>query len=205
MTITLQETNRTRVNHEIRMLGQRLTTVESDAVQFYRSTRDGLQIYRLNAANVGADVNTVQSIFGVGCTLTASTVYEFSMVFTLLKTAGVNSHTIAIGFGGTATITNILYESLHTATPATAASAAANIRFNNTVASTVTTTALATAALNANFVIRGTVSINAGGTFIPQYTLSAAPGGAYSTQGGSMMSIYPIGASGAAVNVGTWA
>jgi len=205
MTITLQETNRTRVNHEIRMLGQRLTTVESDAVQFYRSTRDGLQIYRLNAAVTGVDGTSAQSVFGVGCTLTASTVYDFMIVFTLQKTAGVNSHTIAFGFGGTATATNILYESIHTATPATAASAAANIRVTVSNAATVTTTALATAALNANFLIRGTVSINAGGTFIPQYTLSAAPGGAYDTRAGSYMTIVPIGAAGAAVNVGTWA
>ena len=45
----------------------------------------------------------------------------------------------------------------------------------------------------------------AGGTFIPQYTLSAAPGGAYSTAAGSYISINPLSASGAATNVGTWA
>jgi hypothetical protein len=50
----------------------------------------------------------------------------------------------------------------------------------------------------------GTVSINAGGTFIPQYTLSAAPGGAYSTASGSYIRINPLSASGAATNVGTW-
>jgi len=53
--------------------------------------------------------------------------------------------------------------------------------------------------------MKGTVSINAGGTFIPQYTLSAAPGGAYSTVAGSFIRIAPIGASGSAINVGTWA
>ena len=55
------------------------------------------------------------------------------------------------------------------------------------------------------FVVKGVVSINAGGTFIPQYTLSAAPGGAYTMQIGGYMKINPIGASGANTNVGVWA
>ena len=49
------------------------------------------------------------------------------------------------------------------------------------------------------------LSVNAGGTFIPQYSLSAAPGGAYTSQPGSYFLIYPVGASGANVSVGTWA
>jgi hypothetical protein len=55
------------------------------------------------------------------------------------------------------------------------------------------------------FVVKGVVSINAGGTFIPQYTLSAAPGGAYSTAAGSYIRINPLSASGANTSVGTWA
>ena len=53
--------------------------------------------------------------------------------------------------------------------------------------------------------ISGVISVNAGGTFIPQYTLSAAPGGAYTTAANSYFLIYPIGASGANTSVGTWA
>ena len=53
--------------------------------------------------------------------------------------------------------------------------------------------------------IRGTVSIATGGTFIPQYSLSAAPGGAYTTQLGSYFLIYPLGASGSNTSIGTWA
>ena len=51
----------------------------------------------------------------------------------------------------------------------------------------------------------GVLSVNTGGTLIPQYSLSAAPGGAYTTAAGSYMLIYPIGASGSNVSVGTWA
>jgi hypothetical protein len=53
--------------------------------------------------------------------------------------------------------------------------------------------------------ISGTVSINAGGTFIPQYQLSAAPGGAWTVASGAYFLIYPISASGSNTSVGTWA
>jgi hypothetical protein len=53
--------------------------------------------------------------------------------------------------------------------------------------------------------ITGTVSVNVGGTFIPQYTLSAAPGGAYTTSAGSYFAIWPIGSSGSNTSIGTWA
>ena len=68
------------------------------------------QYYRLNSDLVRSDISTAQSIFGVGVTLIASTIYEFEMVFMLYKTAGTTSHTIGTGFGGTATINNIFYE-----------------------------------------------------------------------------------------------
>ena len=71
--------------------------------------------------------------------------------------------------------------------------------------STTIASAIASAALTQVTTIKGTVSINAGGTFIPQYALSAAPGGAYSTAIGSYIRINPLSASGAATNVGTWA
>ena len=166
------------------------------------------QYYRLNAAVVGTDVSTAQSIFGVGVTLSASTVYEFEMEVGLVKTAGATSHTISLGFGGTATINNIFH------TVATMFNSGTNpmlINGNQTLGyiTTATATAVTSAAANANTVfallVKGTVSINAGGTFIPQYTLSAAPGGAYSTVAGSYIRINPLSASGAATNVGTWA
>jgi hypothetical protein len=69
---------------------------------------------------------------------------------------------------------------------------------------TVITAAIATANQTVYPMIRGTVSIATGGTFIPQYSLSAAPGGAYTTQLGSYFLIYPLGASGSNTNIGTW-
>ena len=48
-------------------------------------------------------------------------------------------------------------------------------------------------------------TFDAGGTFIPQYQLSAAPGGAYTTQIGSYFKLSPLGVSGSNTSIGTWA
>ena len=149
----------------------------------------------------------MQSLFNVGVTLSASTVYEFEIVFDLSRSAGSTSHTIALGFAGTATVNNILYQGyynqLASATPSGVSNSAGSFVVN-AASSTVLTVAITTNNTT-YFIVKGTVSVNAGGTFIPQYTLSAAPGGAYSTYAGSFIRINPLSASGAATNVGTWA
>lgn len=165
-----------------------------------------MQFYRLNSSLAGSNGTSAQSLFGVGCTLSASTVYAFQLVFSLTKSAGTTSHTIAFGFGGTATITNVSYQTFYTLTlPAPGVGATPSLFQTSSAGSTVYTNAITKASVQHRQIIIGTVSINAGGTFIPQYTLSAAPGGAYSTDLGSFMTIYPLSASGANTNVGTWA
>ena len=166
------------------------------------------QYYRLNADLAGANVTTAQSIFGVGVTLSSSTVYEFEIVGVLTKTAGTTAHTIGFGFGGTSTINNVLTE-IRTWASSTASTPSNNANiyegYATSVSSIASTPSFSSATIFSTFVIKGTVSVNAGGTFIPQYTLSAAPGGAYSTAAGSYIRINPLSASGAATNVGTWA
>jgi hypothetical protein len=166
----------------------------------------GSLFYRLDSNLAGANVSTAQSVFGVGVTLTGSTVYAFEGLYTLSKTAGTTSHTVGLGFGGTATLNNILYGGAgmwgNVAIPTTD-SPATTFAFN-TATNTTATSAATTATRTFSMIIRGTVSINAGGTFIPQYTLSAAPGGAYSTVAGSYIKFTPIGASGSASSQGTW-
>jgi len=165
------------------------------------------QYYRLDSSLAGSNATGAQSLFGVGVTLSSSTVYEFEIVVDLSRSAGSTSHTIALGFAGTATVNNILYQGytnqLNSATPSGASNSAGSF-VGNSASSTVITAAITTNSSN-YFAAKGTVSINAGGTFIPQYTLSAAPGGAYSTYAGSFIRINPLSASGAATNVGTWA
>jgi hypothetical protein len=163
------------------------------------------QYYRLDSAYAGSNATGAQSLFGVGVTLSASTVYEFEMVFSFSKTAGTTSHTVSIGFGGTATLNNIGYLlCVDSGATSTTLVNVTNILYIQTASPTVTTGPVTAAAFTEQYVVKGTVSVNAGGTFIPQYTLSAAPGGAYSTQIGSYIRINPLSASGAATNVGTW-
>lgn len=163
------------------------------------------QFFRLNSSLTGANATGAQNIFGVGVTLAGSTVYEFEIFFLMSKSAGTTSHTISVGYGGTATINNISW--VITSTPDNISFS--NLNTNLLQASTssafiVNTGANTTANLFYRAIIQGSVSINAGGTFIPQYSLSAAPGGAYSTIAGSYMKIKPIGSSGSNTVVGTW-
>lgn len=167
------------------------------------------QYYRLNSALAGANVNTAQSVFGVGVTLSANTVYSFESYFVLLKTVGTTSHTFSYGFGGTATTNNALitlarYGST-TALPLVPTSGGSKVfQDRNSTAMTVSSGAQTSAVFTEVVTISGTVSIATGGTFIPQYQLSAAPGGAYSTGAGSYFSIWPVGIAGSNTSIGTW-
>ena len=166
------------------------------------------QFYRLDSNIVGANVTTAQNIIGVGVTLVGSTVYQFEAEFYVLKTAGTTSHTFNFGFGGTATLNNIAYSglqvSLGTSTWNYLDAGTSGFAFN-TAAITATGSTSTAAGIARTLKIKGTVSINAGGTFIPQYALSAAPGGAFTTQMGSYFKISPLAASGSNVSIGTWA
>lgn len=164
------------------------------------------QYYRIDSAYVGSNATSAQSLFGVGVTLSASTVYEFEGFAILLKTAGTTSHTLSTLFGGTATINNIGYGAFGIdANGGIGTRSTAEAVSSNVTTAVVLTGAMSVATQSIMFYLKGTVSINAGGTFIPQYTLSAAPGGAYSTYPGSYMRIAPIGVSGVNTSVGTWA
>jgi hypothetical protein len=170
------------------------------------------QYYRLNSAVVGSNATGAQSIFGVGVTLVGSTQYEFEGLYILSKSAGATAHNFLLGFGGTATVNNIIYEAIGgyivSATPSgplTTSTSAGLGSVANSTAATQVTTGFSAVAISLVYIVKGTVSINAGGTFIPQYSLSAAPGGAYTTQIGSYFKISPLAASGSNVNVGSWA
>lgn len=189
--------------------------VEFDGKAFYNTAQGtqrgiipGAQFFRLESNLAGANVNTVQSVFNVSVTLSTSTIYAFEAVYYFNKTAGTTSHTLGIGYGGSATLNSVLWGGLSfdgvTVLPTRASSGTSQVA-SASAANLVVTGANATAAVTAFISIKGIVSINGGGTFTPQYTLSAAPGGAYSTMANSYFLIYPIGASGANISVGAWA
>ena len=172
-----------------------------------RGVVPGMQYYVLNSGYVGTQVTTAQSLFGVGVTLSASTIYAFQSLWAIAKTAGTTTHNVSMLFGGTATVNSIQYIVFGSggSTYNTLQTAATNYNIANTTSSITLTGNQTNAISMTNYRCEGIVSINAGGTFIPQYALSAAPGGAYTTQVGSYFLIYPIGAAGSNVSVGTWA
>jgi hypothetical protein len=171
-----------------------------------RGVVPGIQFYCLNTNLAGVNGTANQSVFGVGTTLSSSTIYRFQMIFYPYKTAGTTSHTMAVSFGGTANVNWIAYESRWNATTAYNTQAAGGSYQTGTSLSPVIVTSARTAANEyATVRLAGLVSINNGGTLIPQYSLSAAPGGAYTVLAGSWIEIYPVSAAGSNVSIGTWA
>ena len=163
--------------------------------------------FRLNSANVGANGTSAQNIFPQSVTLDASTVYEYVLFASFSRTAGSTGHDFSTLFGGTATLNNIyrdiVAQGINTA--ATTAASVSYFGYRLSAAAQIIIAGLGTTTSNAWMTERGTVSINGGGTFIPQYQLSAAPGGAYSTNAGSFFRLRRLGASGADNTQGTWA
>ena len=165
-------------------------------------------IYRLNSTYAGTATTSAQSVFGVGVTLSGSTVYQFEAVYAFSKTATASAHSISLLFGGTATINNIGYS---VATPASTmtsftdiSNGATYMAYVQTASATVLTNPGATAAIYRIYFLKGTVSINAGGTFIPQYQTSVSVG-PYTMAIGTYFKLSPLGASGANTSIGTWA
>ena len=197
--------------------GANLSTATAGAVEYDgnviystpagRGVSPSVMFYRLNSGLVGSNVNTAQAVFGAGVTLAASTVYAFDYKFSMTKTAGATSHSVGLSFGGTATVNNIYYTGAVVSLSSTLPDVTTtnSIVTNTSAANFLTGAAFSQATMYRTFALTGTVSINAGGTFIPQYTLSAAPGGAYTTVAGSYFAIWPIGGAGANTSVGPWA
>jgi len=155
-------------------------------------------------------VNTNQTVASTAInssravTLQNSTIYAFQYLYVFSKAAGATAHSFSLLFGGTATVNNILYGIARDQDTALPGGGQSLILATNVATSTLVDNSSSTATTVQTQFGQGTVSINAGGTFIPQYILSAAPGGAYSTLAGSYFLIYPIGTAGANVSVGSW-
>ena len=170
----------------------------------------GELIYRLNSDVVGTATTSAQSILGVGVTVSGSTVYQFEASIGFSKTASSTNHTLAIGFGGTATINNTSY--LHNLQLATSGFTTPLQTAGNILTAYIQTSALTpigginTSQTTIYWIIflKGTISINAGGTLIPQYQTSASVG-PYTTALGSYFKLSPLGASGSNINIGAWA
>jgi hypothetical protein len=173
-----------------------------------RGVVPGMQYYRLNSALAGANSTAAQSILGAGVTLSSSTVYFFECIFATSKSAGTTSHNFQLNFGGTATVNNAAFVFTRAASVTSFTDVSSYQQLGGyiqSVANTTLVTGSTQATIFSTYTLRGTVSINAGGTFIPQYQLSAAPGGAYTVASGAYFLIYPISTSGSNTSVGEWA
>ena len=157
-----------------------------------------------SAGLTGTDVNTAQSLFPTLGTITlpASTAYEFEGNVVITRAAGTTSHTTSLLFGGTATLTSIMYQAI-VKTSTGAALTAGSMHHATSAAAIVVTAASTSATENVNIWIKGIVRINAAGTFIPQFQYSAAPGGVPTIIANSYFKLNPIG-SNTVESVGNW-
>jgi len=189
--------------------GQVLRTDGAGVLSFSNSIA-GIQNYSNILTGVtGSNATGPQNIIGVGVTLSGSTVYQFQANFNLYKSAGTTNHTFSFLWGGTATtnklLTNLLVQQSTIGYVTYNAARSVNQYTMENASAMIITSAITNTFYTINIQVSGIVSVNAGGTLIPQYSLSVAPGGAYTTSAGSNMSIWPIGSAGTTLSVGSWA
>jgi hypothetical protein len=198
--------------------------IEYDGTLLYSTTTGtqrgvipGMQYFRINSNTVLSNTTSAQGVFGtgsgsgLGVTLSSNTVYAFEGLYILAKTVGTTSHTVGYGFAGTATLNNIGYRRDYIWSGTGLSNPRQNFAdmiigpYIQTAASTsLNNESSTTATISWVNPIKGTVSVNVGGTFIPQVTTSALVG-PYSIVMGSHFLIYPISAAGANTSIGTWA
>ena len=164
--------------------------------------------YRANAnitlSVAGGAGSAAQNWLGAGVTVQSNVIYQFNGMFNLVTT-GTTAHTESIGFGGTATLYNISYLTTRgNANAITATTGNVYSVYRTSNASSVQTGSFNTAQ-NVYYQLNGTVSSNVTGTFIPQLTFSAAPGGAATVVTGAYFQLTPLQGGPGNVNIGTWA
>jgi hypothetical protein len=165
------------------------------------------QYYALNSNYTALTQTAAQSALGVGVTLVGSTIYQFEALYAISKTGGALG-ILSTLFGGTATLNNIGYVATRYFDTAAFTTVNTPPASNNFVAVATAYASMTNSASTTTYHIlqlRGTVSVNAGGTFIPQIQTSTGAAGVLTVQAGSYFKISPLAASGSNVNIGTWA
>lgn len=142
-------------------------------------------------------------------TLPANSGYLLEVEYILTNT-GTVSHTWGVLFAGTASLTALDFSArgrsgITSQLTLTADSSASQSNGSGALPTTslVMTAASTSATENVLISIRGTLRINAGGTFIPQVIASAAPTGTSLMKRGSYIRLTPIG-SDTATSLGNW-
>jgi hypothetical protein len=158
----------------------------SPAMFFIRNSADFLQ----------SDVNTAQDVFEAArnsITLESDTTYFFKGLYVITRAAGTTAHTTGTLFAGTATFTSFFYE-----TDASTLGGAGTNTVTRAWSSDPTTVRVASNSSSSGtehlkMKVEGVMSVNAGGTFIPQFQFSAAPGGAPTVVKNSYFQWYAVG------------
>ena len=163
-------------------------------------------LFRTNSTIVTSSTTSTQNVFNVGVTLQSNTVYYFEGLYAFTKTVGTTAHTLNLGFGGSAIVDKILYhvdtvDDNGTIPQVDSSDMSAII---NTASLTAIKGTYAIAAQTVSALFNGTVSITTGGTFIPQFSTSAAVG-PYSLYPGSYIKFSAIGPAGQNTSIGIWA
>jgi hypothetical protein len=169
-----------------------------------------LQFARLTADYTLTDNATAQAAFNSttngALAVNASTTYITEACLFLTNT-GTTSHTWAVLFAGTASITaagTALFVQAYTAT-SNALTAVSGIYITGSGVSSATVVTAASTSSTENVVIKicGSININGAGTLIPQIKASAQPNGTEKILAGSYIRMWPVGADTVA-SVGGW-
>lgn len=176
--------------------------LEYDGKAFYlspsaRAVAAAFHLMSNTADFAGQNVATAQPFFEAAndtITLGANTAYLFDGAIEMTRAAGATSHTIAVSFGGTVVAADIGW---HVSCRDGAASTTTPIRpYNNHFHALAggTVSVAATTVNSTTFLVKGMIRTGAGGTLIPQFQYSAAPGGAPTIKRSSYMTFTPVGA-----------
>lgn len=168
------------------------------------SLKNPLNYRILTSDGIGSDSSTAQVVFSTGSfTAEAATSYEIDALYHITRAAGTTSHTTGILFGGTATYTAIRY--LAQVTNPTG-NALANVQQIIGAAATevVLTAANTSSTENLLIKINGIMRVSSGGTIIPQFKYSSAPGGAPTIKQESYFKLRKLGDNTVSA-VGSWA
>jgi len=187
--------------------------VEYDGVVFYtapvasqRGVLPSVPFVCLTSDYVALNSSAAQKVFNSptngAITLPAATTYQFEALYYITRSAGTTSHTTAVSFGGTATFTSISYVA-EACTTTTNALGAVNRIIGTSVGATVVTGAVNTTTEFITIKLTGTLRTNTGGSVIPQFQFSAAPGGAPTVLRNSYFMLTPLGTSSVS-SVGNW-
>lgn len=159
------------------------------------------------------DSSTAQKALNIGAngaiTLTASTSYILEAEY-LITNTGTTSHTWAVLFAGTASLTALDFRARGRSGATSQLTLAADSSASQSngagalpTAALVMTAASTSATENVLISIAGVLRINTGGTFIPQVKLSAATTGTAKMLRGSYLQLSPLGAD-TSTNYGIW-